>query len=439
MRLSSVAGSSSPGLPWIDVLGRSAVAAIRPGPFAVLDVGTTKACCLVARGRPDGELDVLGAGLQYAAGLRAGEVVDAQAVEASVLAVVQEAEQRSGETLREVLLAVNTGLPTSRHVTIEVGLGRRPVTEADMRRALEQAQAEVRAEGLEALHALPVDISVDGGRRLRDPRGLIGERLVVGVHLICVGATPLQNLIACVERCHLEVARVVAAPYASGIASLSADEAELGALLLDMGGGVTGIAVFAGGRLRHLDVVPIGGQHITQDLAYGLSTGLAHAERIKNLYGSVLRRAGDERRRLEVPLVGDHDGAASHVVPRSRLAEIIQPRMEEVFQLVLDRLAAAPALPQGTQLVLTGGVSQLEGVAELAEEMFGLPARLARPQQGHAAAAAGLGDQGSAVTAAGVLALAVGGDGGLAYRVPRPAPLFGARLARLGRWLRENF
>jgi cell division protein FtsA len=305
-----------------------------------------------------------------------------------------------------------------------------------------QAQAEVRAEGVEALHALPVEVSVDGGRRVRDARGLLGERLTVGVHLICVAATPLQNLIACVERCHLEVAGVVAAPYAAGVASLSADEAELGALLLDMGGGVTGVAAFAGGRLRHVDVVPIGGQHITQDLAYGLSTGLAHAERIKNLYGSVLRRAGDERRRLEVPLVGGgHDGAASHVVPRSRLAEIIQPRVEEVFQLVLDRLAAAPALPARSRLVLTGGVSQLEGVAELAEEMFGLPARVARPHHldvggGAGGGVAGLDDPAGA---AGVLAVVAGGDGGLAYRVPRPAPLFGVRLARLGQWLRENF
>lgn len=433
MTLSSVAeGSVSP--PWIDVLVDRAAA--RPGLFAVLDVGTTKTCCLVARSRPGGRPELLGAGLQYTAGLRAGEVVDAQEVEASILAVVQEAEERAGEVLREVLLAVGAGRPTSRRVTVEARLGGRAVTEADMRRVLEQAQAEARAEGAEVLHALPIEVSVDGGRRLRDPRGLIGDRLAVGVHLVSVDVAPLHNLIACVERCHLEVAGVVAAPYASGIAGLSADEAELGAVVLDLGGGVTGVAAFAGGRLRHLDVVPVGGQHITQDVAYGLSTGLAHAERIKNLYGSVVRRAGDERRRLEVPLVGAHAEGASHVVPRARLAEIIRPRVEEVFQLALDRLALGPALPAAARLVLTGGVSRLEGIAELAEEMFGLPARVAEPRPGGPAR---LGDPASAMTAAGVLAFAVGGDGGLAYRVPRPMPLFGARLARLGQWLRENF
>jgi len=411
----------------------------RPGgrhePIGVLDIGTTKMCCLIGRARAGGAFELLGASHQLAEGLRAGEIVDVEAVEASIVAVVHEAEQQAGHTLREVVLGVAAGRPHSQRTAVELEVGNRPVTGADLARALAHAQAEARTGGVEVLHALPVEITLDGGQPLRDPRGMIGARLRVAVHLIRAAAAPVHNLLAAVERCHLEVAGVVAAPYASGLASLSDDEATLGALVLDLGGGVTGVARFAEGRVQEIHVVPLGGQHVTQDLAFGLSTGRAQAERLKSLYGSVLSRAGDTRQRMEVPGIGDPGQPPVQVISRARLTEIIRPRVEETLQLVRARISGSPLA--GRRLVLTGGASQIEGIVELAEEMFDMPARVGRARP--FAGGPSLQDLTAATTAAGLLSWAARDDGGLTFASRRGNPVATRPLARFGQWLRENF
>ena len=298
------------------------------------------------------------------------------------------------------------------------------------------ARAQARTDGAEILHALPVEITLDSSQGLRDARGMVGERLRITVHLVRVASAALYNLVAAIERCHLDVAAVIAAPYAAGLASLSEDEATSGALVLDLGAGVTGVARFADRRLQQLASLPLGAQHVTQDLAFGLSTGRAQAERLKTLYGGVLARAGDVRQQLEVPGLGDPMHPPVQIVSRARLTEIIRPRIEEIFQLArarmhLDRLPLA-----GRRLVLTGGGSQLEGIVELAEETFGMPARLGRARPFDAGA---VHDLTAATTAAGLLRWAGEDDGGLTFGVSSPQRDFTARLARLGQWLRENF
>ena len=409
----------------------------RHEPIGVLDIGTTKMCCLIARRRPGGSLEVQGAGYQLAEGLRAGEIVDVEAAEASILAVVHEAEQQARVMLREVVLGLSAGRPRSLRAAVEIELGGRAVTGDDLERALVHARAEARVEGREILHAMPIQISLDGGQPLRDARGMLGERLRVEVHLVQVAAAPLHNLVAAVERCHLEVAAVVAAPYAAGVGSLSADELAVGALALDLGGGVTGVARFAQGRLQEIHTVPLGGRHVTQDLAFGLSTGWPQAERLKTLYGSVLSRAGDAHQRLEVAGLGDPEDPPLQIVSRARLTEIIRPRVEEIFQLVRARLAETELPLVGRRLVLTGGGSTLEGVVELAEEMFGMPARLGRALPlGGRLEIAGLP---GGTTAAGLLRLASQDDGGLTFWSSRPNGVLTARLAKISQWLRENF
>jgi len=409
----------------------------RHDPIGVLDIGTTKMCCLIARRRAGGSLEVHGAGYQLAEGLRAGEIVDAEAAEASILAVVHEAEQQARVTLREIVLGLSAGRPRSLRVVVEIELGGRAVTGDDLDRALVHARAEARVEGRETVHAVPIQISLDGGQPLRDARGMIGERLRLEVHLVQVAAAPLHNLVAAVERCHLEVAAVVAAPYAAGIGSLSADELSAGALALDLGGGVTGVARFAESRLQEIHTVPLGGRHVTQDLAFGLSTGWPQAERLKTLYGSVLARAGDAHQRLEVPGLGDPEDPPLQIVSRARLTEIIRPRVEEIFQLVRVRLAETELPLVGRRLVLTGGGSTLEGMVELAEETFGMPARLGRalPFSGRFEIAGLPGG----TTAAGLLRLANQDDGGLTLWSPRPNRVLTVRLAKISQWLRENF
>jgi cell division protein FtsA len=407
----------------------------RQEPFGVLDVGTTKMCCLIAR-RRDSDLQLLGAGYQLAEGLRGGEIVNAEAAEASILAVLHEAEQQAGTTLREVLLGISAGRPQSGYGTVEIELGGRAVTGSDLDQALARAEAEARTAGVEVLHAVPIEISLDGGQPLRDPRGMLGRELQVVVHLVRLAAAPLHNLVAAVERCHVQVGGVVPSSYAAGLACLSEDETTLGALVLDLGGGVTGVARFADGMLQEIHAVPLGGHHVTQDLAFGLSTGRSQAERLKTLYGSVLSRAGDARQQLEVPGVGDPDDPPAQIVPRARLTEIIRPRVEEIFQLVQARLADSKVPLAGRRLVLTGGGSELEGVIELAEEMFCMPARLGRARA--LSGELGIGDLTAATTAIGLLRWS-GEDAGSTFRTRRGTPAIGARLARLGQWLRENF
>jgi cell division protein FtsA len=408
---------------------------VRSEPVAVLDVGTSKMCCLIARLRSH-RLELLGGGCQLAEGLRAGGIVDTEAAEASILAVVHEAEQQAGRTVREIVLGLSGGRLESVIKAVDLDLGGRAVGAADIRHALALARAQARGEGREVLHALPVEITLDDGPRLREARGMVGDRLHIAAHLVRVAGVALHNLLAAIERCHLDVAAVVAAPYAAGLACLSEDEATFGAVVLDLGAGVTGIARFADGRLHELASVPFGGQHVTQDLAYGLSTGRAQAERLKTLYGSVLARAGDTRQHLEVPGLGDPLQPPVQIVSRARLTEIIRPRVEEILQLARARIDLARLPVTGRRLVLTGGGSQLEGIAELAEETFGMPARLGRARPFDAGAVQ---DLTAATTAVGLLRWATEDDGGLTFGAGAPNRDITARLARIGQWLRENF
>ena len=421
----------------ITLKGNEGRSFVRQDVIGVLDIGTTKMCCLIGRSRPETGLELLGASYQLAEGLKAGEIVDVEAVEASILAVVHEAEQQAGETLREVILGVAAGRPSSKRTVVDVDLGGRGVTTSDLSRALRDAEKRVSEAEQACLHAVPVEITLDDSQPLKDPRGMIGRRLSVETLLIEVAAAPLHNIVAAVERCHLEVAGVVANAYAAGLASLSEEEMSLGALVLDLGGGVTGAARFSGGKLQEILSLPVGAHHVTQDLAFGLSIGRDQAERLKTLYGSALEHAGDSHERIEVPGIGDPTAPPSQIVTRAKLTEIIRPRVEETFQLVREQLGDRMPPLAGRRLVLTGGGSQLEGTIELAEEVFDMPTRLgrARPLNGRTQ----FDDLSAATTAAGLLQWTGRDDGGLAYRSPRPTPPLTAKLAKFGQWLRENF
>lgn len=409
----------------------------RHEPFGVLDIGTSKICCAIARPGAGETSRLLGVGYQLAEGLRAGEIVEVEAVESSILAVVHEAEQQAGVTLREVLVGISGARPRSRTIGVELDLAGRPVGDHDLRRALAHARAEAHEQGAEILHALPVSVTLDDSQPLRDPRGMIGRRLRIQVHVVQVAEGPLSTLVRVVERCHLEISGVLAAPYAAGLGVLTTDEAMLGCLVLDLGAGVTNVARFGDGRLLEVQSVPLGGRHITRDLAFGLGTGSDQAERLKALFGDVLSREGNARQLIEVPTLGNPREPSHQMVTKAHLTDIIRPRVEEIFQLVLARLAIGPASPTVGRLVLTGGGAQLEGMVELAEEVFGVPARLGRASS--LAGGESPMDLTAASTAAGLLVWATRDDGGLCFRASRPAPVFGTRFERLGQWLKENF
>ena len=417
------------------------MAKTRTGLIVALDVGSTKVSCLVARANADGAIRVIGMGHNMSGGVRAGAVVDMEATETSILAAVGAAEEMSGERLRGATVNISGGEPSSRIFAFEVAINGHEIADADLRGIHRHWPPEDETAGREMIHCIPTGYSIDGNRGIRDPRGMFGQRLGVNVHLVTVGAGAYRNLSACVARCHLEVEDVVLSPYASGLACLVEDERDLGATVVDMGGGTTTLGVFQEGHVVYADAIPIGGAHVTNDIARGLSTPIAHAERMKALYGGAIPSAADDREVIDVPLVGedneDSETLANHV-PRSMLVGIIRPRLEEIFELVRGSLETAGASRiGGRRLVLTGGASQLQGARELAALILEKQVRIGRPLRIGGLAEAASGPAFS--TCAGLLRYAVERQGTVSEAPHAAAEPQVSRFARLGHWLKESF
>jgi cell division protein FtsA len=358
------------------------VAKTRTGLIAALDIGSTKVSCFIGHANADGGIRVTGIGHHASSGVRGGVIVDMDAAQAAILTAVSAAEQRSGERLREVVVNLSGGKPASKTVAVEVSIAGHEVAEADLRRVVGYGyNAKIPADR-ELIHCFPVGYAIDAARGIRDPRGMYGDKLGVDMHLVTAAAGTLRNLATCVGRCHLDIETVVVAPYASGLACLVEDEKELGVTVIDMGGGTTSIAVFHDKNLVYTDSVPIGGEHVSRDVARGLSTTMAHAERMKTLYGSAIPSAADEQEIIDVPLIGEESHGQANHVPRSMLVSIIRPRLEETFELVRNRLddSGAKAVA-GRRLVLTGGACQLQGVRELAAGILEKQVRIGRPMR----------------------------------------------------------
>jgi cell division protein FtsA len=290
----------------------------------------------------------------------------------------------------------------------------------------------------ELVHCIPLGFRLDGSEGIRDPRGMFGEKLGVGVHLVTAASGALKNLATVVARGHLDIEGMVVAPYAAGLASLVDDEKDLGATVVDMGGGTTTIAVFLNGEVIHIDSLPVGGGHVTSDIARGLSTPLSQAERLKTLYGSCMPSAADDREMLRVPLVGEDEDQAPAQMPRSMLVQIIRPRIEETFELVRSHLEASGMdRMAGRRVVLVGGASQLSGVRELASQVLDKQVRMGRPQ-GFAGLAEATGGPAFAV-AAGLLRYGASTFAAQPEKVSKQNVASKGKIGRFGQWLRENF
>jgi cell division protein FtsA len=356
------------------------VPAYRPGLVTALDIGSSKIACLI--GRADhGSLKVLGAALRESQGVRAGTIVSLDLAEESIRDCVAAAENLADARIQNVLISISCGGPTSVTSRAVMSLDGALVTDAHLRALLADGRARCVLEGHEVVQSAPTAYVVDEARGVRDPSGMFCQRIGVAMHAVAVKPSPLQNLKLAVERCHLNVVGALFAPYASGLASLTEDEKQLGVTLIDMGAGVTSIAVFQEGHLVHADVVPMGGYQVTTDLARMLSAPLQAAERAKTLYGAAL---GDLELGADVVAISqmgeDGEGAAMRV-PRSMLTRIIQARIEEILGEVQARLRATGYdVAAGRRAVLTGGGCQLAGVRELAGRVLNKQVRIGRPQ-----------------------------------------------------------
>jgi cell division protein FtsA len=352
----------------------------RSGPFGVLDIGTTKVVCLIARIESDGEPRVLGFGWQRGRGVKGGSIVDLEEAERAIRAAVGQAEEMSDTQLSGAIVNLSCGQPDSRLLHVQWPIGGRAVTDADLRAILHEGRRRGTEDGRETVHGSPVSFTVDATPGVEDPRGMVCDTLGARVHLVDASQAALRNLGACLARCDLDVEELVSAPLASGLATLVEDEKRIGATVIDMGGGTTSIAVFSEGQLIHTAQIPVGGWQVTNDLARVLSTPISHAERLKTLHGGAMAAADDEREMLPVPLVGEDEDHIARV-PRAMIVNIIRPRLEETFEFVRERLEqAGVAKEAGTRVVLTGGASQLIGARELAARVLDRQVRIGRPR-----------------------------------------------------------
>ncbi len=351
----------------------------RNGIFGVLDIGSTKIVCVIARIENDGEPRALGFGWQRARGIKGGNIVDLEEAERAIRAAVGQAEEMADTQLKGAIVNLSCGQPESRQQNIQWPIGGRAITEADLRAIMGEGRRRSAEDGRETVHAFPLGFTVDATPGAEDPRGMICETVAAKLHMVDAAQASLLNLGATLLRCDLVVEELVSAPFAAGLATLVEDEKQLGATVIDMGGGTTSISVFAEGHLLHTSQIPVGGWNVTNDLARGLSTPIAHAERLKTLHGGVLGAPDDEREWLPVPQVGEEEDQIARI-PRAMVIGIIRPRLEETFELVKDRLEAAGLSQEmGRRVVLTGGASQLVGVRELAARVLERQVRLGRP------------------------------------------------------------
>lgn len=411
------------------------------GIHAVLDIGTGKVACFIAEIDTLGGIRVIGVGHQLSKGIRASAITDFQDAETSIIAAVHAAEQMAGLTVENVTVALSGGGLLSRSVAVEMDLLGEEVNERDILDIIEQGRQSVAQEDCEIVLCQPVSYSLDAARGITDPRRMCGERLSAELHIVTAHAHITRNLVHCLGRCHLNVEEFVPASHASALACLEDDEMQLGVTLIDMGGGSTGISVWHGGRNIFTDVVPVGGAHVTSDLARGLTTTLSHAERLKTLHGSCIGGSSDEQVMISVPQLGEQaDGdEEGNVLPRAQLVAIIRPRMEEIFEMVRAAIERSGVESlAGRRVVLTGGASQLIGARDLGAKILGRQVRLAKPRP-----LAGLAEAVSGPAFAAGLGL-------LHYAVKKPMEerLMDSARARSGvkaklravkGWFRENF
>ena len=343
-----------------------------------LDIGTSKVMTIVGEISPENVLEVIGIGSNPSRGLKRGVVVNIESTVQSIQRAIEEAELMAGCEIHTVYSGIAGSHVRSLNSHGIVAIRDKEVSTGDVERVIDAARAVAIPADQKILHVLPQEFLIDSQEGIREPIGMSGVRLEAKVHLVTGAVSAAQNVVKCIQRCGLEVQDIVLEQLASSYAVLTEDEMELGIGLVDMGGGTTDIAVFRGGAIQHTAVIPIAGDQVTNDIAVSLRTPTQHAEEIKIKYACALSQLANPDETIEVPSVGDRPPRR---LARQTLAEVVEPRYEELFSLVRDELRRSgfeELIAAG--IVLTGGSVKMEGVVELAEEVFHVPVRLGIPQ-----------------------------------------------------------
>jgi len=343
-----------------------------------LDIGTSKVVAIVGEVNSHGEIDIIGIGSHRSTGLKKGVVVNIESTVQSIQRAVEEAELMAGCEIHSVYAGIAGSHISSLNSHGIVAIKDREVMSHDIDRVLDAARAVAIPADQQVLHVLPQEYLIDSQEGVKEPLGMSGVRLEAKVHLISCAVNAAQNIEKCIRRCGLEVDDIILEQLASSYSVLTDDERELGVCLVDIGGGTTDIAIFTEGSIRYTGVIPIAGDQVTNDIAMALRTPTMHAEEIKIKYACALAKLTREDETIQVPSVGERPARS---LSRQALAEVVEPRYDELFTLVqaeLRRSGYEDLVAAG--IVLTGGTSKMEGVVELAEEIFHMPVRLGAPQ-----------------------------------------------------------
>lgn len=342
-----------------------------------LDIGTTKVCALAAEVTDENRIKIVGIGTNPSKGLKKGAVVNIEDTVESIKKAVQKAGQMAGVEIKSVYTGIAGGHITGLNSRGVVAIKNQDVTMTDIDRAIEAARTVAIPPDREILHVIPQEFIVDGQDGIKNPLGISGVRLEVQVHIITGAITAVQNIVKSVNRAGLEVLDIILQPLASSEAVLTMDEKDLGVVLVDVGGGTTDMAIFVNGAVSHTAVIGIGGNHLTNDIAVGLRTPTAEAERLKLQHGCALASLAKENGPIEVLSVG---GRPSRLISRQAIAEIIEPRAEEIFSLVskeIRKVDYTDMLSSG--IVVTGGSCVMEGIMDMAEKVTKMPVRKGTP------------------------------------------------------------
>lgn len=399
-----------------------------------LDIGTSKVVAAVGEVGTNGEIEVVGVGTCASRGLKKGTVVNIESTVQSIQRAVEEAEQMAGCEIHSVYTGIAGSHIRSLNSHGIVAIKDKEVASEDVERVIDAARAVAIPSDQKILHILPQEFIIDSQEGIREPIGMSGVRLEAKVHMVTGAVSAAQNIIKCVRRCGLDVDDVILQQLASSRAVITEDEKELGVCLVDIGGGTTDIAVFTNGFITHTAVIPIAGDQVTNDIAVALRTPTQHAEAIKIKYACCLTQLASADETIEVPSVGERP---SRRLSRQTLAEVVEPRYEELFTLVqaeLQRSGYEHLVAAG--IILTGGSAKMEGAVELAEEVFHMPVRLGMPQD-----VEGLSDViRNPVYATAVGLLLFGNENRVLARINRPlSSTKRGMLARMKNWFQGNF
>ncbi len=346
--------------------------------FVGLDIGTSKVIAIVGDINSEGKLDIIGVGTQVSRGMKKGIVVNIDATVQCVQQAIEEAEVMAGCQIHSVYTGISGSHIRSFNSDGIVAIRDREVTAEDVERVIDAAKAVAIPADQKILHVLPQEFMIDNQEGIREPIGMSGVRLEAKIHMVTGSVSAAQNIVTCIRRCGLDVEDMVLSPLASSYAVLTEDEKSLGVCLIDIGGGTTDIAVYVNGTIRHTAVIPVAGDQVTNDIAVALCTPTQSAEKIKLQFASALTELVDNETTFDIPTVGDR---AHKEISRLALAEIVEPRFEELFFLVQEELREQKLEHLlGSGIVLTGGSARMEGVLELAEAVFDMPVRLGVPR-----------------------------------------------------------